>query len=250
MYVNKQLASKHNPRRRTNYYVNFAEKVTDRADGVFLWVCLVVPTLRKAINRGDTEAELELLLEQTPQELKELYKSIIEKIDKKCLRETVRMLQIGVLVERPLYLDEFQHAIAFSPNSQFMSLAEWNASPEATEQGHMVIARIQSRSGGLLEVCNTHLDRYKTSHRRRHKFKNHYDKQTASVELNIQTIGDSEHSMYHRVIDARKEVSFLTTPPPKPDYWWNDSQFIYSDDTEDSRKRPFPPSPKTDYWRS
>ncbi|KAI9868862.1 MAG: hypothetical protein M1813_004713 [Trichoglossum hirsutum] len=63
----------------------------------------------------------------------------------------MRMLQLAVLAERPLYLDEFRHAIAFGPGS-YTSLLSWERSSDFIEDGEMIMAQVQSRFGGLLEV--------------------------------------------------------------------------------------------------
>ena len=151
VYVEEQLASRHGV--MADYRADFAAKVADRADGVFLWVILVVPLLRKAIAAGHIKSELEELLERTPQELKEVYRDILGRIDKELLQDTMRMLQVVILTERSLTLDEFRHAIAFGPDSEFTSLADWRNSSKFIEDGVRLTSRIQSRSGGLLEVC-------------------------------------------------------------------------------------------------
>lgn len=172
-YVNESLGSKRDPRRK-NYYANFAAKVAEKADGVFLWVILVIPTLKTAIARGKTETELNLLLEKIPPQLKELYRGILKRIDEECLQETMRMLQFATLARRPLFVDEFRHALAFYPGAPFRSISEWHESPDFVEADFMVQAKLQSISGGLLEVCRDPYDEQNTSRRKRDRFKSYY----------------------------------------------------------------------------
>ncbi|CAO2648328.1 Nn.00g075950.m01.CDS01 [Neocucurbitaria sp. VM-36] len=151
-YIRTELASKHDVRRGENYHRKFAERVAERADGVFLWVALVVPRLRKKIDNGGTLRELEALLQDIPNDLRDLFVDILKRIAGSELGITMRMLQIATLVQRRLTLEEFQHALAFHPNSPYKSLKDWQRSSDYLESGQMIIARLQHYSGGLLEA--------------------------------------------------------------------------------------------------
>jgi hypothetical protein len=151
-YIRTGLTSRRDMRRREDYYGRLAEKVAERAEGVFLWVALVVPRLRKKIDNGGTLRELEALLRDIPIDLRKLFIDILHRISRTELGDTMRMLQIATLARRRLKLDEFQHALAFQPSSPYTSMKEWKQSPDHLEEGQMVIARLQNYSGGLLEV--------------------------------------------------------------------------------------------------
>ncbi|KAF2236094.1 hypothetical protein EV356DRAFT_531340 [Viridothelium virens] len=232
-YVNERLGSKHDPRRLLNHYANFAATIAEMADGVFLWVVLVVPTLKRAIARGDTETELEGLLKQIPKELKELYKSILGKVDKDCLSITMRMMQIAVVAERPFRLDEFQHILAFPPNSRFTSFLEWENSSEYIERGPMMISRLQSRSGGLLEVCEAEDQLDGQSRRRQTLFKDYFDSHTKTRPKPFSRPQDNTSIPGNAVFDAEATQgdwrNMRKTPHRRPPFQWNDSQYIHSD---------------------
>lgn len=151
-YIRSELASIRDIRRGEDYYGRFAEKVMRRADGVFPWVALVVPRLRKKIDNGGTIRELEALLQVIPNDLKELFIDIMQRTPGPELGITMRMLQLATLVQRRLTLEEFQHALAFQPGTSYRSLEDWRLSPDLLELGKMVISRLQYYSGGLLEV--------------------------------------------------------------------------------------------------
>ncbi|KAI4913645.1 hypothetical protein J4E90_005364 [Alternaria incomplexa] len=151
-YIESELASRRDDRRGEDYYSRFAEKVAERADGVFLWVALVVPRLRRKIDNGGTIRELEALLQDIPNNLKKLFIDILQRIPGPDLGITMRTLQIATLVRRRLTLEEFQHALAFQPGSPYKSLEAWKRSSDFLELGKMLIARLQYYSGGLLEL--------------------------------------------------------------------------------------------------
>lgn len=55
---------------------NFIQIISDRANGVFLWVYLVLKRLRKGLTNGDTMAVLNRRLEETPKELHDLFQDM------------------------------------------------------------------------------------------------------------------------------------------------------------------------------
>jgi len=59
----------------------FTLEVTARAQGVFLWAHLVAGDLRAASQRGDNEKDLERRLEETPDEMNELFTALLERQD-------------------------------------------------------------------------------------------------------------------------------------------------------------------------
>jgi hypothetical protein len=152
LYIEKELVSRANRRREINRHNELAHRVMEKADGVFLWVYLVVPRLRRQINRGDTLRKLLQVLEDIPTPLEELFKDILMRIGSDYLPETMRMMQLAVLTERPLGLEELRHALAFGPDCTHGSFEEWQRSEDYVEDGEQMRQRVQSRSGGLLEV--------------------------------------------------------------------------------------------------
>ena len=60
-------------------YVN---EIAYRAEGVFLWACLVAEDLRSAAYQGDAEEDLNLRLEECPAEMNELFTFLLERQDK------------------------------------------------------------------------------------------------------------------------------------------------------------------------
>lgn len=71
--------------------------IIDKAEGVFLWVNLVVKSLRKALENSWTISEMLELVERTPAELEDLMKGIFDKIDpvhrQKAARTFLMLLQ-------------------------------------------------------------------------------------------------------------------------------------------------------------
>src|ERR1035438_10506290 len=68
--------------------------LVERAEGVFLWLKLVMDDLLNACREGATVAELLEILASFPKELEELYTQLIKRIPKKFSMESYAMLEI------------------------------------------------------------------------------------------------------------------------------------------------------------
>lgn len=62
--------------------MHLADKIVDRADGVFLWADMVAEDLKTASSEGDTEEDLRLRLRQCPDEMHGLFECMLKRRDK------------------------------------------------------------------------------------------------------------------------------------------------------------------------
>ena len=68
--------------------------ISKKAEGVFLWVHLVVQSLLEALTNGDGLRELHSRLEELPPNLEDLYTNILENLDDKYRDHASRLFQI------------------------------------------------------------------------------------------------------------------------------------------------------------
>ncbi|KAK0506972.1 hypothetical protein JMJ35_010672 [Cladonia borealis] len=59
----------------------FADQIADRAEGVFLWAHLVSENLARAAKYGEIEEDLELRLKECPNEMSELFRYMLLRLD-------------------------------------------------------------------------------------------------------------------------------------------------------------------------
>ena len=79
----------------TSVYDQFlVDKVAKKAEGVFVWVKIVVSQLALAIEEEANIQDLYSLLDAFPEGLEDLYSSILNKIDKKLWPDTVNFLRL------------------------------------------------------------------------------------------------------------------------------------------------------------
>ena len=143
-----------------NYLTHTARDIVDRAQGVFLWVKLVVAELLEVIQSSKMEKpldELQMIIQSLPQELDAYYEHIIQRIPKIDRFETYALLELVVRhydANGPITLSYLLEALAVS---------ECQTYPEAREKierrrlssFHTIQhdqSLIRSRTGGLLEV--------------------------------------------------------------------------------------------------
>jgi hypothetical protein len=86
--------------------------LVERAEGVFLWLKLVMDDLLNACREGATVAELLEILASFPKELEELYTQLIKRIPKKFRMESYAMLEIVLRSETPVHPYDFWLATA------------------------------------------------------------------------------------------------------------------------------------------
>ncbi|KAH8645746.1 hypothetical protein BX600DRAFT_534159, partial [Xylariales sp. PMI_506] len=127
---------------------NIEAKILKKADGIFLWVVLVVSLLNKAYDEGRVEA-MEKALEDIPSDLESIFSKLLSK-DVSDFSETILMLQWVLLSQRPL-----------TPEELFAAVVE--TTPPA---GDFIQRRITTSSKGLIEVRKggdvKHYEEYKS----------------------------------------------------------------------------------------
>ncbi|KAE9375017.1 ankyrin [Stipitochalara longipes BDJ] len=128
------------------------EEIIHKADGVFLWVSIVLSEFERGMEDGNTVAELRENLKAIPGELSGLFDILLEKIDPAYISETNIMFSIVLNAARPLTLSEFRYAMAFSSEKDFASQADMKASKDVVQTDLAMMKRMRSRCGGLLEA--------------------------------------------------------------------------------------------------
>lgn len=87
----KMLAFRNQEPIKATYFV---EEIVTKADGVFLWVKLVVTSLLSGLSNGDRIADFDRRLHELPSDLEGLYTYIFNNISSRYLAEGSQMFQI------------------------------------------------------------------------------------------------------------------------------------------------------------
>jgi energy-coupling factor transporter ATP-binding protein EcfA2 len=94
-----------------------AAEIVERAEGVFLWVFLVIRSLKRGLRNGDGMRDLHRRLSQMPSDLKDFFRQMLENIEELYAERTARTFQVMVLAGRtlPLLLFWFMDEEEFDP---------------------------------------------------------------------------------------------------------------------------------------
>jgi hypothetical protein len=135
------------------YLAELGDAIARRAQGVFQWAALVVHLAIRDHNDGRSRMEIRQRLEEVPEELDDVYEHILRKvINKKDYPDTLRLMRLVYLAERPLAVTEISFAMSL-PKTE-LGLESSLAEPEL-RSNDMMVKRISSLSGGLIE-CKQH----------------------------------------------------------------------------------------------
>ena len=122
-----------------------ADTITAKANGVFLWVALVLRSVLTGLNNGDNLSDLEKRVAYIPSGMFDLYMQVLKRVDPFYAPQTYMMLQVALCALRPLSLEAFSSCIFDVP-------ALLNDPERFIAQEQTLIRRINARCGGMLEV--------------------------------------------------------------------------------------------------
>lgn len=129
-------------------------EIVQRAQGVFLWVVLVVRQLREGLTNYDTSKDLWKRLDRIPDRLTKFFRLIIQSVEPFYLQKMAETLLIAAAGQGPLHsaIYTFQDLCDSNPNYAIEEqLVPWNDEQLESEIRPFSI-RLNSRCKGLLEV--------------------------------------------------------------------------------------------------
>lgn len=132
------------------------EQITTKAQGVFIWVRLVMDQLAKDILDGTPHQILTRKIDELPEELKDLYDHTLSRIEPTYATETHIMLQLVLNSFEPLPLGSLIEATEYCLSACVHGQVRPSASTNI-EHGLLVpkLRWLTSRGGGLLEAYPT-----------------------------------------------------------------------------------------------
>jgi hypothetical protein len=134
------------------------EEITQKAEGVFLWVTLVVPSLVEGVGQGDSIEDLRRRLNAVPYDLHNLYTKILDSVDQFYRPRMVKYIKVAVQARKPLPLLSYyfmDEPVQFNvtPLNGVDTLALTPRSLTETQNIERLMSRrLNSSLRGLLEV--------------------------------------------------------------------------------------------------
>jgi hypothetical protein len=130
------------------------QEIISRADGVFLWVRLVVKSLMDGLGNRDDIDDLQRRLEILPHDLEGLYNHMLSRIDPFYMEKAARMFQVVERALQPLHI--FAFALTddtYAEKSIALPICPWTEG-EQFKICQTMEDRIKVRCAGLLEVSD------------------------------------------------------------------------------------------------
>jgi hypothetical protein len=128
--------------------------MVQRAQGVFLWVYLVVDSLLKGLDEGDDARDLRGRLESLPDGLEEYFRHMLQTIDPSYREQTYRIFQVTVQALQPLPVMAFSFLEKEKENPSYALEIHTTPYPDdVVEAVHeRMKERLNARCKDLLEV--------------------------------------------------------------------------------------------------
>jgi hypothetical protein len=130
-------------------------EIVEKADGVFLWVKLVVLSLIRGLRNSDQISDLQKRLRLLPPSLEELFSHVLGRLEPVYLEQSSRIFQIfsaARLMEQPLSSIELSFAEEEDAQKLIQSQTQIISETELASRRASVEMWLQTRCGGLIET--------------------------------------------------------------------------------------------------
>jgi hypothetical protein len=136
-------------------YKVFVDDIVNRAEGVFLWVYLVVRSFRDGLTNADTISKLQQRLRKLPSDLSEYFRYILGSVEELYWEDTAKLFQMLVSSHHPLppgilsVLDEDDPDYCLKVGIRLVSSKDYEGNIQIIER------RLSARCKGLVEIRKT-----------------------------------------------------------------------------------------------
>lgn len=119
---------------------------------VFLWVVLVVKTLIKARDEGETKSRMLEIVHDLPNQLNDLITQIVKSLGHGSSEDAIKILQWITFSTRPMSTTELRYALEASRTPRLKSQGQMVSSPTFVNSNSQLEKVIRARTKGLAEV--------------------------------------------------------------------------------------------------
>lgn len=132
------------------------QQVAARSDGVFLWAFFVTKTLREALSRGDSVEDLRRHLSGLPGDLEQLFKAMLESLDRVSHQKMAGILLAASHALEPLHVDLYWMLERDFESRNYARYCQIQArTPEQLSiQREEITRSVSEKTRGLLKFVN------------------------------------------------------------------------------------------------
>ncbi|KAI3325372.1 hypothetical protein HD806DRAFT_446340 [Xylariaceae sp. AK1471] len=133
---------------------NLVNEITNRAEGVFLWVFLVTRMLREGLMNDDSLTELRMRLDSVPTDLEKFFKHILGSVEPFYHEKQSGTLQVATVADGPLHAPLYSfHDLEYDYDDYAVNHDRRLLNQRELSQFYSPFARrLNGRCKGLLEV--------------------------------------------------------------------------------------------------
>lgn len=132
----------------------FVDEIAAAADGVFLWVFLVVRSLLKGLNNADRLSTLQRRLLALPTDLEKLFLHMLNTTDEAYYEEQACFFTIAHHAHGPLSLTTYSYIDEEDPKFAFDSATGPESTAERLDRLRLTKIRLNARCNGLVECIS------------------------------------------------------------------------------------------------
>lgn len=135
---------------------NLITTVTDRAEGVFLWVFLVTKYLREGLDNGDTFGNLQAMLQAFPPELEPFFKQMLDSVTLFYHFQMAELLRLSLVAQEPLNFMVYHFHDKEHDDDNFVARTPVSHLHDdtAADLRRRMVMRLNGLCKGLLEIDN------------------------------------------------------------------------------------------------
>jgi hypothetical protein len=133
---------------------NFVRNIVREADGVFLWVFLVIRSLLDGLTNSDRIKDLQERVNETPKDLKDYFKTILFSTENRYRMQTARIFTIAINTEYELPLMAYWVIDQENPKYFFQCPAKTPSVEILNSRLENMRRRLKVLSKGLLEASD------------------------------------------------------------------------------------------------
>ncbi|KAK6953534.1 hypothetical protein Daesc_005839 [Daldinia eschscholtzii] len=138
---------------------SLAESIVEKAEGVFLWVRVVIAAIEQGIINGDELRDLRRKVNAFPRELNDLYQHLLDSIPEYDRQKASRFLNltldIGLESPVPLLQYKFLNDVSEDPNFAIKLPAQLLPDSEIQRLLDIADRQVNGLCKGFLEICST-----------------------------------------------------------------------------------------------
>ncbi|KAF2803353.1 uncharacterized protein BDZ99DRAFT_400033, partial [Mytilinidion resinicola] len=140
--------------------VDLVQEIVDRAQGVFLWVFLVVRDLVQGLTNSDRIVDLQRRLRRLPTDLEPYFKHILDTVEDIYKDQTAETFQLCLQARSPPLLMVFSLLDEEDPKFALTSSVSPLSVDEVAARYHEAHRRLNARCKGLLELVGDPIHDY------------------------------------------------------------------------------------------